>query len=349
MSQPNKNDRRRSKRNEKHRQAKQRQESLRREQAKKQNEPNLRLVSEPSGGSESPPSPPSRMSMERTMRDLQQVLESQDFSGKGDMQAFIDEFNARGCSPSPTADGSRTASEKAQELAYDAMETDDPVTALKLAMRAVELDRRCVDALVMLAHASADSPDELIEKIEKIVWIGEIALGEDFFEENGGRFWGILETRPYMRARQELADLLRDAGRIEDAIGHYEAMLELNPDDNQGIRDLLLACYLIQGDLDGARRVFDENEDDSSAAFQWSRVLERHLAGDEAEAVTLLAEARKDNAFVEPYLTGAKRMPRSLPEYYSPGEESEAKHVAVNLRPAWRRHRASIAWLKAQA
>jgi len=109
MSKSNKNDRQRRKRNEKHRQTKQRQESLCREQAKKRDEPNLRLVSEPSVGSDSPPSPPSRMSMERTMRDLQQALESQDFSGKGDMQAFIDEFNARGCSPSPMTRGGVTA------------------------------------------------------------------------------------------------------------------------------------------------------------------------------------------------------------------------------------------------
>ena len=348
MSKTNKNDRRRSKRNEKQRQAMQRQESLRREQ-KERDEPNLRLVNEPLGGSDSLPPPPSRMSMERTMRELHQMLESQDFANEDDMHAFMDEFNARGGSPLPTAGGARTASEKAQELAYDAMEADDPNTAVKLAMRAVELDRRCVDALVMLAHAGSDSPDELIENIEKAVWMGERALGEEFFDENRGHFWGIIKTRPYMRARQELADLLRDAGRTDDAIAHYEAMLDLNPDDNQGIRDLLLACYLMQGDLDGARRVFDDNEDDGSATFQWSRVLERHLAGDEAKAVTLLAEARKDNAFVEPYMTGKKGMPRTLPDYFSPGDESEAKYVAVNLRPAWEEHRASVAWLKAQA
>lgn len=348
MSKTNKNDRRRSKRNEKQRQAMQRQESLRREQ-KKRDEPNLRLVNEPLGGSDSLPPPPSRMSMERTMRELHQMLESQDFANEDDMHAFMDEFNARGGSPLPTAGGARTASEKAQELAYDAMEADDPNTAVKLAMRAVELDRRCVDALVMLAHAGSDSPDELIENIEKAVWMGERDLGDDFFDENRGHFWGIIKTRPYMRARQELADLLRDAGRTDDAIAHYEAMLDLNPDDNQGIRDLLLACYLMQGDLDGARRVFDDNEDDGSATFQWSRVLERHLAGDKATAVTLLAEARKDNAFVEPYMTGKKGMPRTLPDYFSPGDESEAKYVAVNLRPAWEEHRASVAWLKAQA
>ncbi len=349
MSKGNKSDRRRSKRNEKQRQTRQRQETLRREHAKKRDEPRLRLVNEPPGGSDSLPSPPSRMSMERTMREFHQALESQNFASKDDMHAFINEFNARGGSPLPTAGGACSASEKAQELAYDAMEADDPNTAVKLAMRAVELDRRCVDALVMLAHAGSDSRDELIENIEKAVWMGERALGEEFFEENRGHFWGILKTRPYMRARQELADLLRDADRTDEAIGHYEAMLDLNPDDNQGIRDLLLACYLMQGDLDGARRLFDENEDDGSATFQWSRVLERHLAGDEAKAVTLLAEARKDNAFVEPYMTGKKRIPRTLPDYFSPGEESEAKYVAVNLHPAWKGHRASVAWLKAQA
>jgi len=349
MSKTNKNDRQRRRRNEKQRQARQRQETLRRNQTKKPDEPNLRLVKEPRGGADSVPQPPSRMSMERTMRELHQALESQEFASEDDMHAFMAEFNARGGSPAPSAGKARTASEKAQELAYQAMESDNINTAVELAMKAVELDRRCVDALIILAHAGSDSQDELIENLAKTVLTGEEALGEGFFEENAGHFWGILETRPYMRARQELAELLRDAGRTDEATKHYEAMLDLNPNDNQGIRYFLLAFYLTRGDLDGARRLFDQYDDEGSATFQWSRILERHISGDEAKAVTLLAEARKDNAFVEPYLTGKKRMPRSLPDYYSPGEESEAKHVAVSLRPAWKGHRASLAWLKSQA
>ena len=348
MSKRNKNDRQRRSRAEKQRQTRQRQESLRREQAKKRDEPRLRLVKEPPGGSDSPPPPPSRMSMERTMRELQQMLESQEFASKEEMHAFMKEFNARGGTPLPSASDAHTVSQKAQELAYEAMEARDPNTALKLAMRAVELDRRCVDALVILAHAGSDSREDMIENMVMAVWIGEHALGEDFFEENRGRFWGLIETRPYMRARQELADLLREAGKLDEAVKHYEAMLELNPDDNQGIRDLLLACYLTRGDLDGTRRLFEQNEEDSSATLRWSRVLERHLAGDEAEAASLLVEARRDNHFVEPYLIGKKSMPRTLPDFYSPGDESEAEYVAVNLRPAWKGHRASLSWLKAQ-
>ena len=71
--------------------------------------------------------------------------------------------------------------------------------------------------------------------------------------------------------------------------------------------------------------------------------------GKSLQAYWVLAEARKDNTFVEPYLTGRKRLPSSLPGYYSPGDESEAKYVAVNLRSAWKGHRVSVAWLKAQA
>jgi len=260
----NKADRQQRKRKDKQRQTKQRQEGLRREQAKKRDEPHLRLAQESTGGSESLPPLPSRTSMERTMRELHQALESQEFASEDDLHAFMAEFNARGGSPLPPAGRARTASENAQELAYEAMDADDLDTAVKLAMRAVELDRHCVDALVILSHVSSDSPEELIENLESIVWIGECALGEEFCEENRGHFWGILETRPYMRARQELADLLRDEGRADEAIKHYDAMLDLNPNDNQGVRDLLLACYLTCGDLDGARRLFDQYEEDGA-------------------------------------------------------------------------------------
>ena len=47
-----------------------------------------------------------------------------------------------------------------------------------------------------------------------------------------------------MRARLNLAGLLRAVGLEQDAITHFEALLELNPNDNQGVRDLLLGSYL---------------------------------------------------------------------------------------------------------
>ena len=69
-------------------------------------------------------------------------------------------------------------------------------------------------------------------------------MGKVYFEENAGHIWGLLETRPFMRALEGLALTLRESGQPEEALSIYRELLRLNPGDNQGIRynlaDLLL-------------------------------------------------------------------------------------------------------------
>ena len=86
------------------------------------------------------------------------------------------------------------------------------------------------------------------------------------FEEAAGDFWSILETRPYMRAREGLAYSLWKLGEREAAIGHYKEMLRLNPHDNQGMRYILLDCLLAMGRDDEAGALLAEYEDDGTAA-----------------------------------------------------------------------------------
>jgi len=49
--------------------------------------------------------------------------------------------------------------------------------------------------------------------------VGRRALGGKIFEESG-HFWGMLETRPYMRARAGLMRCLWEEGKHDKAIGH---------------------------------------------------------------------------------------------------------------------------------
>lgn len=45
-------------------------------------------------------------------------------------------------------------------------------------------------------------------------------LGDDCFDDDGdavGRFWGLLQTRPYMRVLQSLVKVYHDSGRFEDS------------------------------------------------------------------------------------------------------------------------------------
>jgi len=241
---------------------------------------------------------------------------------------------------------------EAQQLAYDAMEaaeTGDVERAIARAKQAVDLDPDCVDALMLLSQAASESKAELIDNMRRTVKAGERALGKRFFEENAGHFWGILETRPYMRARAFLAQCLAEAGRRDDAVEHYEAMLELNPGDNQGLRYCLMGLYLEADRLDGAAALFDQFEDECSAMFAWARVLERFMADDEAGAAAALAEARQTNPHVEPLLTGKKRMPREMPGYYGFGDENEAVVCVDAIGAAWKRSSGALAWLKQQA
>jgi len=235
---------------------------------------------------------------------------------------------------------------EAQELAYQAMEAEDIEQIGRLAMQAVELDPGCVDALGLLAQFGSKSREELIENLRQAVKTGEQELGEQCFQEDRGHFWGLLETRPYMRVRALLAEVLADAGRFGEAIAEYEAMLELNPADNQGLRYHLLGCYLAADRVEQGGQLLEKHEDDPMATFAWARVLQRHLAGDLDAAGAALAEARETNPHVEAYLVGRKRLPDRMPGYYGMGDENEAIISAKILAPAWKGARSALSWLK---
>lgn len=239
----------------------------------------------------------------------------------------------------------------AQEFAYEAMEAmadGDWDRAHQQAMKAITLDSNCVDALLVMSQLGSENDEELIENIRRTVDRGQQALGKKFFKENIGWFWGLIETRPYMRARAQLASLLKDSGKIDEAVEHFEEMLRLNPGDNQGLRYSLLGCYLEQGNASGAERLFAEYPDEGSAVFEWARVLATFIAGDETGAAKRLADARTTNKHVESFLTGRKKTPTDGPGYYSPGDPSEAIICMHEIGTAWSMHPRAIDWLKRQ-
>ena len=247
--------------------------------------------------------------------------------------------------------GSSDVTFNAQQHAFDAMEAmgeQDWDRAHHSAMEAVEIDPNCVDALHILAQLGSENDEELIDNLRLTVKQGEKGLGKKFFKENEGHFWGLIETRPYMRARAQLAQLLYQADKMNEAIEHYEEMLRLNPGDNQGLRYSLLGAYLEQDNLAGAKRLFSEFEDEGSAMFAWARVLAAVLAENKKEATKALKAAREVNKHVEAFLTGRKKLPTEEPAYYGFGDENEAVVCVQEIGTAWNRHPDAIDWLKEQ-
>jgi tetratricopeptide (TPR) repeat protein len=243
------------------------------------------------------------------------------------------------------SDAEADAKDRAQNLAFEAMEAGSEAEARKLAKRALRLDPDCVDAIVVMTDLDARTAQEEIAGLKYAVEAGERSLGAQFIRENTGDFWLLIETRPYMRALESLALTCESVGLKLDAAGIYEKMLELNPNDNQGVRDALLGLYLTVADLKGAGRLLDRYKDDAMANFAWGRVLERFLAGDHAGARAALKKARKANRFVEQYLTAKMPLPEELPEMYSPGSEEEAALCMTHVGLAWSQHKEAVFWL----
>jgi tetratricopeptide (TPR) repeat protein len=236
--------------------------------------------------------------------------------------------------------------EAAQEIMWDAWDSSDRRRRVMLAKKALRVSPLCADAYVILAQETAQTPDEAIDLYRQGIESGEKALGRRAFRDDVGLFWGILETRPYMRARHGLAQALWNKGLHDEAVAHYQDMLRLNPNDNQGIRYLLMDCLLALGRDRDARELLNRYKDDASAAWVWSKaVLLFRRDGDSPASRKALARAINANKHVPLYLLGRKKPPRHLPEYVGIGDENEAVAYVHGAAAAWVAAAGALDWL----
>jgi tetratricopeptide (TPR) repeat protein len=235
---------------------------------------------------------------------------------------------------------------EAQDLMYEAFDARGARRAA-LARQALTISPDCADAYLLLAEEAAASHEEARELLEQGVAAGERALGAGPFDEDVGYFWGILETRPYMRARAALAETLWALDRREEAIEHQRDLLRLNPNDNQGLRYRQAEWLLLLERYDELDELLAAYEDDAAAAYVYTKTLASfRREGDPLNARKLLAEARESNPHVPGYLTGRKVLPKRLPDSIGFGDESEAIDYAADSAALWAIVPGAVAWLE---
>jgi tetratricopeptide (TPR) repeat protein len=252
------------------------------------------------------------------------LLEGQKFKGKKDVQAFLDSIMKSGMVPEVPPE---TAVQRAQEIMYDAWESENNRERIKLARKALTVSPDCADAYNLLAEEEARTLDEAKELYQKGVEAGERALGKKVFKEYKGHFWGYFPSRPYMRSREGLMRCLWESGEHVEAIGHAKEMLKLNTNDNQGIRYILVAFLIELGMYDELEKFMTKGgyEDDCAAEWLYPAALLAFVReGDSKGAEKKLRHAMKYNKYVPEYITGKKPIPRYLPDAISMGGEDEA-------------------------
>lgn len=222
---------------------------------------------------------------------------------------------------------------------------------IRLAEQAIRLWPDATDAYVILGNEALNRGD--LQRAQRLyqdgVQAGERELGNECFTDDVGHFWGIVETRPYMRARRGLADSLWLLGQHDAAIAHYEELLRLNPNDNQGIRYILASHLLELGDDLRLGKLLKAHADDGMAALIYTRALwEFRQNGSGRAADKWLTEAVKQNRHVPAFLLKERPVPTELPDYIGWGDESEAAAYAAEFGVGWLNTPGALEWLAAK-
>jgi tetratricopeptide (TPR) repeat protein len=287
-----------------------------------------------------------RRAGERVHAEIRRFMQSQEFTSLDEANTAL---QARFVERRPD-DGPSTAStplERAQEVMYEAFEAVGRRRVV-LARRALDICPDCADAYVVMAEAAA-GPARALPLYEQGVAAGERALGPERFSEDVGHFWGILETRPYMRARFGLGQTLAELGRRDEAVAHYQELLRLNPNDNQGVRDLLLLEWMRDRRDEELEGLFARYGEDVTAEWCYTWALFEFRRGRTAEAEARLATALECN----PHVPEALAHPaEELPPYgdsVALGGDDEAVMYATLFGDLWHETPGAFRWMKAQA
>jgi tetratricopeptide (TPR) repeat protein len=282
--------------------------------------------------------------MEGMQSDVHRLLEEQDFASEKDMKRFINEnITGKKVPHRPP----RTSLEQAQDIIYQAFETHGR-KQLQLAHKALEICPDCADAYVLMAEQCGD-----VQKAKGLYEQGILAaerdLGKEFFEKEAGHFWGILKTRPFMRAKMGFAQCLDDLGQLNEAAENYRELLRLNPNDNQAARHFLLCCLLEMNADEKAEDLLKQYKYDNKLAIgAYGKVLLAfRQKGNTAAVRKYLDKALDVNEYVPDYLLGYEDIP-PFPQSYSLGSEEEAALCADMLGSAWEKTPGALEWLDSQ-
>jgi tetratricopeptide (TPR) repeat protein len=285
--------------------------------------------------------PNSRLDTENALAKLMQEIDKHDFENIDQVNEFMKSMQGKSLDDLPESTNDKGRS---QELVIQAHDVT-PAKGKQLIKQALELDPDNADAYNYLASLETDV-DKALAVYRQAVEAGERSLGEKFMKKNKGHFWGLIETRPYMRAKAGVADCLYAKNRMNAAVEVYREMIELNPNDNQGVRYLLSTILLGKIDLSDYESFIKKYEGEDSAVWLYNNALYHFKKmGKSAKSDTELMKAYKFNPYVMEFMLGLKELPKEMPQFIGRGDENEAAAYIVDAIHTWGKTNGALDWM----
>ena len=283
----------------------------------------------------------SRLDTENALAKLMQEIDKHDFENIDQVNEFMKSMQGKSLDDLPESTNDKGRS---QELVIQAHDVT-PAKGKQLIKQALELDPDNADAYNYLASLETDV-DKALAVYRQAVEAGERSLGEKFMKKNKGHFWGLIETRPYMRAKAGVADCLYAKNRMNAAVEVYREMIELNPNDNQGVRYLLSTILLGKIDLSDYESFIKKYEGEDSAVWLYNNALYHFKKmGKSAKSDTELMKAYKFNPYVMEFMLGLKELPKEMPQFIGRGDENEAAAYIVDAIHTWGKTNGALDWM----
>lgn len=162
-------------------------------------------------------------------------------------------------------------------------------------------------------------------------------------------YWGMLETREFMRYSRWYADVAVEVGEIDTAIKALERLMVLNPNDNQGNRYALIGLYLQRGrpeDLQAAERILEDPQYGSgidSVMVHLSAILAHMREGDTEVSRNARSRSQIRNESFAPVIASSKNFPPV--ESFSHGSLDEAIFCLSLVKGALDANPRTRAWM----
>jgi len=158
--------------------------------------------------------------------------------------------------------------------------------------------------------------------------------------------WVELANRPVLRIVAQAIEFAMESSDAQRAEDWMRWMMERNPTDNHGWRELLRVLLLRRGDAAGALAILEAYPGDAPPS-EHDRALALYLLGRTAEAEQVLREAHAEwPAFVAALLPETTDGPAPGAGHVAVGGAEQAWYWRENVREAWVAGGA-IAWLRA--
>lgn len=234
------------------------------------------------------------------------------------LQEFMIKYNAG------EIEYKNTPLDDAYELLEKARNSKIKKQAIKLANDAYNKCHDCFDAILFLADLEENSI-----KREKILNDGleyekDRLKKEGYFEKDSiGIFYGIFETRPYIRGLYYKALFLLNDGKYKLGRDVCKEILRLNQNDNMGARYLLMATYAILEEEQSMLKLF-KNYKENGLEMLFPLMVLYYKQENYVKAKEYLSKIKKNNPeFVKFFKGTIKEDNEVLSGYYQKGTASE--------------------------